>query len=219
MDVPNGDGVDSAASESIDTACAPCSAMFRGNGVESDLIGTCGARIISTVPHVGSGDVSAEWDGTCTACELRSVGLALDGSMCGVTGTCTVATASTTVCMVRNAGPGVDTGALVCTCTAIERFGVITRVSGKESEHIGISGSATTISVQIGGSGARVVVSTVTGTGFEFSCGGLVPTGSKFEVIGASTAKTITTTSSTAGKGGSGEDIDVLVCTVTAYVF
>lgn len=139
--------------------------------------------------------------------------------MCGDTGTCTVATTSTTVSTEKLAGHGVDTGVLVCICTATALSGATTRASGAEFEHIGISGSVITTTVQIGGFGARAVASTVTGIGCELSCVGMVFDGCESGVIGVATAKITTTTSSMAVIDGFGEDTGASVCIVTVCAF
>jgi len=66
-----------------------------------------------------------------------------DGTMCELTGTSTVGTTTTIVCMGARVGRGEGSDALECTSTDCAPCIEITRDTGEESDPIGICGAET----------------------------------------------------------------------------
>jgi hypothetical protein len=150
---PVGNGEDIGELVCTCTVTVPSGEITRDIGVESDLIGICGARIITTNLVAGSGEPIAGLDDTCTDCEFSVAGMVDVGGMCAVTGISTVATITIIHTMVATAGPGVGSVALAYTCTACERSTAITRDVGGVSVPTGICTAGTTTTSELVGSG------------------------------------------------------------------
>jgi len=153
MGEPVGSGEDTGELVCTCTATVPSGEITRDIGVESDLIGICGGRIITTALAGGSGEPIVGLDDICTDCEFSAAGMAHVGEMCAATGISTVATITTIRTMVATAGPGAGSVALAHTCTACERSIVITRDIGGVSVPTGICTAGMPTTSELVGSG------------------------------------------------------------------
>jgi hypothetical protein len=164
MGVHSGVGDDSGALVSIDTACAPCTAITKDIGDVFVRIGICGRGITTTSLAAGSGVVIVELVVICTDCGFSAVGTELAGTTFALIGTSFVAITTITDSMADRDGNGEDTGVLVSIDTAYASFIAITRDIGAVCELIGICGDAITTTSDLVGSGVAIVASAAIST-------------------------------------------------------
>jgi hypothetical protein len=169
MVASDGSGVDIAESVCTGTVFASCSVTTMVTGGESVHTGLCSGEIITTSQTAGSGPAATGVSaGISTAIDSIAVGMVLDGTGSGHTGTSIDAITTTIVCTGARNGDGADTDALVTTCTGIAACTATTKDTGVLSAPIGISGAATITTNQLVGSGDDTAALAITCTACAF---------------------------------------------------
>jgi len=210
--------VDTDALASTSIGCAHCTEIIKVTGVVCVRTGIFGEETTTTSELVGSGDAIARLADISTVCGSSVVGMELDGTTSGATGTCIAAITTTTTFMAALTGDGVDIGELEFTCTGCAPCTATIKATGVVFAPTGICIAEITTTRDLVGSGDDTARLAVTSIACEFSGAGMVLAGTTCEPIGICTVGITTITTCMAGTSGCGDATDALVfiCTVSA---
>jgi hypothetical protein len=202
----NGSGDGTGALACIYTACEHCIAITKATGAVFVHTGTSGAGTIITSDLVGSGQtITAGLAGISTACESCAVGMAVVGTRCEVTGTCTERMRTIIGSMAEPIGSGAGTDESAYTSIACAHCTETTRDIGAASAPIGTSTAAISTISDHAGSGADTAGSAVICTVCGSTDDGMALGGTMCAATGICTDGTTTTIICMADTSGCGD--------------